>query len=1356
MRVIAKHVGLLVSTLVAVSAAGCGGGSADVTPVPLIQTVARLSVSPTALDMVVGASATLSARTYDASGAELTGRLLTWSSSDISKLTVSTSGLVTAVATGTFTVTASAEGKSASASVRVEQPQVGTVNVTPATSNIFIGQTTQLTVSVRDVSGQPVTGEVTRWSSSDSSRATVSSNGLVTARGEGLVTISAVVGSKNGRASLGILPIATTGTQVSPVQVDTTEVRGATHVFSPLSVAVVGASGGSATVVSSTLPQLVLAVDSSNTLRGLSIANDGSASNIRIDATTTAISLVMLAPGVVKTDVVTLAETVRQVRALPCIVDLTQSLRAALVANSLVVAARLPNVLAIRRSCFNESSGALKKRDTRSASQLFPVVGAETVVPQGSSGRFAVRVVENGLASRVELENGNFSRANVYSREVFSRGAQSSKLEIELMNGATGLSFGSIFTLSAFSPKIANSTAASSSPATTIEYWFVGGGWRASQSTPPSGISVNPLIPTLYGLWDYGVSGLLELVGVNIPEGVLKDVIDAAGTGLEAAELVQAMGGADQTAQVAAAINTSVAVANVAIGAYCASLVAGNVTAPLACALNAAVIAIESVMSIADLTRWVSTLATTPRVVSISSQNLIGPRNVLVAAGSSQRAAPNLPLAPISLQVQNAFGKPVPNVPITLQVVSGGGSLGATSGVSDPTSGSVTVQWRLGQQLGSQSISAKIVGSDITPLIVTAFAENAVQVEPIPSTQAATAMTSTSFQMNGTVNPQGLTPVINLFQAFTGATCAGTATGYPLSDLVSGGTTALTRAQVFNSALPNATYSYRMVASRETGIPISGNCVSVTTSPATLVAMSLTPTALAIVPNNSEATTVTLTRTNYSGNVTLSVPTSLPAGLSATITQPGTGNIGIVQFNLGSSYANFSNLTVTIRASGTGITSVDQTITLNVGTGASIALVLAPTSLALTPGSFGTTNATLIRSNFTGTVSLSVPTTLPAGVTSTITQPGTGTSGSARFNLATSYANFSNLQVTIRASGIGIASIDQTVALSSPSNTALIVVGRGSGTTGTGQVNWATSRVCSVTSGGTAGNCSGDFTVGSVITFTAVPNVGSTFGGWGGSCAGAGLNTTCQLGMNFAGAAYDPSASFVLNTAASCPATLPAGVVAYYPLDGNGKDCSANANDGSLVGSPTATVGRNGLATTATSFGGSSYVSAPSITAIRNLTSEMTLVFWVKKGSSNITDGMLPVARREPGNRIHFLAYSGAGGFAFQCCSSGGSATGSFFAPGGTGLTTINNGSWHQIAMVRKFGAGGYTHLYLDGTLLSGSYLAGSATDVPALIDAALLIGRQASTSPGQFVGLLDDVIIFNRVLTQSEIVGIP
>ncbi len=62
----------------------------------------------------------------------------------------------------------------------------------------------------------------------------------------------------------------------------------------------------------------------------------------------------------------------------------------------------------------------------------------------------------------------------------------------------------------------------------------------------------------------------------------------------------------------------------------------------------------------------------------------------------------------------------------------------------------------------------------------------------------------------------------------------------------------------------------------------------------------------------------------------------------------------------------------------------------------------------------------------------------------------------------------------------------------------------------------------------------------------------------------------------------------------------------------------------------------------------------------------------------------------------------------------------------------------------------------LDGILLSGTYTSGLATDVPALIDAALLIGKQASTSDGQYRGFLDDVMIFNRALSQQEVVGIP
>ena len=59
----------------------------------------------------------------DASGATLTDRITTWSSSDASKATVS-SGLVTGVAVGTATITASVDGKTANVEVRVEEGAV--------------------------------------------------------------------------------------------------------------------------------------------------------------------------------------------------------------------------------------------------------------------------------------------------------------------------------------------------------------------------------------------------------------------------------------------------------------------------------------------------------------------------------------------------------------------------------------------------------------------------------------------------------------------------------------------------------------------------------------------------------------------------------------------------------------------------------------------------------------------------------------------------------------------------------------------------------------------------------------------------------------------------------------------------------------------------------------------------------------------------------------------------------------------------------------------------------------------------------------------------------------------------------
>src|SRR5213082_245028 len=61
----------------------------------------------------------------DANGGVLSGRVVTWMSSDGSVAIVNGSGLVTAVAPGQATITATSEGKSGSAAITVASPSGG-------------------------------------------------------------------------------------------------------------------------------------------------------------------------------------------------------------------------------------------------------------------------------------------------------------------------------------------------------------------------------------------------------------------------------------------------------------------------------------------------------------------------------------------------------------------------------------------------------------------------------------------------------------------------------------------------------------------------------------------------------------------------------------------------------------------------------------------------------------------------------------------------------------------------------------------------------------------------------------------------------------------------------------------------------------------------------------------------------------------------------------------------------------------------------------------------------------------------------------------------------------------------------
>ncbi|HEX5017646.1 MAG TPA: Ig-like domain-containing protein, partial [Actinomycetes bacterium] len=81
--------------------------------------VASVTVSPTTASLSVGGTKQFTATVKDASGNVLTGRTVTWASSAPNVATVSTSGLVTGVATGTTNVTATSEGKTATVATTV-------------------------------------------------------------------------------------------------------------------------------------------------------------------------------------------------------------------------------------------------------------------------------------------------------------------------------------------------------------------------------------------------------------------------------------------------------------------------------------------------------------------------------------------------------------------------------------------------------------------------------------------------------------------------------------------------------------------------------------------------------------------------------------------------------------------------------------------------------------------------------------------------------------------------------------------------------------------------------------------------------------------------------------------------------------------------------------------------------------------------------------------------------------------------------------------------------------------------------------------------------------------------------------
>jgi aryl-phospho-beta-D-glucosidase BglC (GH1 family) len=214
--------------------------------------------------------------------------------------------------------------------------------------------------------------------------------------------------------------------------------------------------------------------------------------------------------------------------------------------------------------------------------------------------------------------------------------------------------------------------------------------------------------------------------------------------------------------------------------------------------------------------------------------------------------------------------------------------------------------------------------------------------------------------------------------------------------------------------------------------------------------MAVNPTSLTVNRGASGSSAISLTRTSFTASVSCSA-TGLPTGVTATFTQPGTGNSGSVAL-AASTTATLTTANVTVTCTGgSPVVSSTATISLTVGQGGSstFTMAVAPTTQSVARGASVTSTITLTRTTFTASVSCSA-TGLPTGVTATFTQPGTGNSGSVAL-AASSTATVTTTPATVTVTCTGGSPV--------VSRTATISLSVTGGTGGTGNFAVVNGRV---------------------------------------------------------------------------------------------------------------------------------------------------------------------------------------------------------------------------------------------------------------------------------------------------------
>jgi hypothetical protein len=203
------------------------------------------------------------------------------------------------------------------------------------------------------------------------------------------------------------------------------------------------------------------------------------------------------------------------------------------------------------------------------------------------------------------------------------------------------------------------------------------------------------------------------------------------------------------------------------------------------------------------------------------------------------------------------------------------------------------------------------------------------------------------------------------------------------------------------------------------------------------------------------------------------------------------------------------------------------------------------------------------------------------------------------------------------------------------------------------------------------------------------------------------------------------------------------GLVGWWPFNGNANDESGNGNNGTVNGA-SLTSDRNGIANKAYSFDGiDDYIEYQSGNTMLNITSDFTICNWLKTTDNS---GML----------LSFSNFINTPYPGYSTGINGGNVGNGKFSAGVNGdnygaNNVINDNQWHFIVVKLE---SNIIYFYHDNVLINTI----SNINLPLSYSGPRVLGCRNDlfmTSLANYSGLIDDLSIYSRGLTQQEITNL-